>query len=163
MERAASLCGALLNSGHQIYSSMPCFALNAECPDDEDFIDCLSSQETLQNAFNRIQVLAPYFQLTAVNLARFDDRYEGVISLSEILSVNSSISKYRELMRFFQIAFGVTFSVLHKKLTQILQGQEQERDLGLYEGGFSDWIEKRGGVIHGDGRDSKLYERDVPR
>jgi hypothetical protein len=74
------------------------------------------------------------------------DRAYGVSLLAEVNSQDSSLGKYRELIRFLEHAFALSGASLRKKLAQFLTAG----DLGYTREEVRAWLEHRHGAIHGD-------------
>lgn len=140
IEKAAALISTLLNTPRKLRSTLPCFALKAEGELDEKYLKN-ASKNGLQSSFLENLTLRSYFMtINSTTIRLFNDRYDGVLSLAEVLSTNSSISKYKELIRFFEIAFSSTFHSVQNKIVQSLA--QQNLDYSLKE--VKSWYELRG-------------------
>lgn len=157
LEQAASLTSVLLNTSHSLYSSVGCFALKAENTNDNLFIKDLSQiKETMSI---RPLNLDKYLNLNQETIDLLKDRLTGVTSLSEVFSVsNRPISQYKELTRFFEMAFGRQFTVLQNTLFSFFKDSK----LQYTKTEIQEWLKKRNGIAHADGGKGTIYyERDV--
>jgi hypothetical protein len=87
------------------------------------------------------------------------DRLEGVAILAEAHSTTHGLSRFREYIRFFELAFALPMTDLRKKLTKFLEAGA---------GGYSKleidkWVDLRHPSAHADRRRTKTiaFERDV--
>ena len=90
-------------------------------------------------------------------LEAVSDRRDGVALLSEALANNHATGKYREFIRFFERAFGLKISQLHKKLSQFLE----KSDLGYKHDEIKNWISFRNEATHADNNNALVFESDV--
>jgi hypothetical protein len=74
------------------------------------------------------------------------DRLDGVQALATLLSQPHPHGRYREALRFFEIAFARPITALNKKLAQFLVSGR----LGYARQEVARWIEPRHGSVHGD-------------
>ncbi|EGL55525.1 hypothetical protein MAMP_02519 [Methylophaga aminisulfidivorans MP] len=158
IEIAAALISVSLNASKKLRSSFPCFALKAENSQDREFLDGLDDNDTSNLFSEKIFLKSAYLPLNEQTSPIYLDRIDGVISFSEVLSSNTAISQFKELIRFFEIAFGATFISCIKKIFKTIESS----GLGYTQNEIRNWYKLRGGAIHGDRSKSDLvYESEV--
>lgn len=144
LQCAADLLAVLGHSRRSIASAMPAIA----------FCDCSAGQLAVLNGSRGFRASARLipgitFSLALDNaelLASLGDRISGVALLAECLSSNHALARFRALVRYFELAFAMSFSRISKKLAQFLEGSGQ----GHSAGEIRSWVSLRDGAIHGD-------------
>jgi hypothetical protein len=79
-------------------------------------------------------------------LAGLTDRRDGLGLLAEAFAHERSLGRYREFMRFFELAFALPSPALSKKLYQFLSGMP----FGYSHTEVRSWCSLRHGAVHGD-------------
>jgi hypothetical protein len=82
----------------------------------------------------------------AALLQGLGDRLDGLQALATLLSQTHPLGRYREAVRFFEMAFARPITALDKKLAQFLTSGR----LGYTRQEVVRWIEPRHGSVHGD-------------
>lgn len=149
IEHVANLISVLEGCSRYIASPTPCVAL-----------ECTESELAFLNASTGIKPEDVIFESGArMPIPRSDeisnalaDRMHGVALLAEAYSGGGEASKYRDFVRFFELAFGMGSSQLGKKLTQFLSGSP----MGYTRQEIDDWLSLRDPLSHADFRKSKF-------
>lgn len=79
-----------------------------------------------------------------------DDRWPGVSMLAEAFSHSRKAGRYRELVRFFEMAFGKQFTHLRTDLANALMPA-----MGYTRGEIASWQNLRNPYAHADGKKTK--------
>lgn len=145
IEGAAAVAAAYLCVERQISSPIPEIALEPESRQDEAF---LSDAHSLQCRPTARQIVREIISPDSVAVSDLGDRIEGVGFYADALAQTDPLASYRELMRFFELAFALPASALMNKLYQFLSTGP-----GRYtRSEIDDWFNLRHAAIHGDGR-----------
>ncbi|MBN7771538.1 hypothetical protein KUV44_13390 [Marinobacter daepoensis] len=107
----------------------------------------------------RIESVTPYLGPEDMRiLVELADRQSGVAMLAEALSSGAASLRFREFVRIFENAFGMSISRVEKKLCQFLDdGMDYTRSE------IRRWVALRDGISHADMRraDRVVLEADV--
>lgn len=92
-------------------------------------------------------------------LQHMADRFEGTALMAECLSNTTSLGRYRECIRLFELAFKRGAPLLEKPLFSFLAGSS----LGYTRPEIREWIRYRDAASHADKKVAKklAFERDV--
>ena len=120
IEKEASLLSVQTKSVREIFSPIPYFLFVYRTPEELDWLNntsgyMISGEPTVSEYFS-------VHECQDVSPTLLADRASGVTLLSEALCHKNYMGKYRDYMRFFELAFSRKISQLSKKLYQILQG-----------------------------------------
>jgi len=127
-----------------IASPSECVALEAEGQDEMDYLTASNGIKTVRKIDQEPEQRTEWTPEVSEALA---GRFDGVAVLSEALSASDDAGLYRDLARFLELAFGLSFydKRLAKKLTQFLPPafdyQRSEID---------EWVRLRHPSVHAD-------------
>jgi hypothetical protein len=156
IEVAASLVSIMCMCKRSISSPMPWVAF---APDTEEELRRL--QETNGILHDPVTREGASFAISPdpLILDGIADRFDGVTLLAESFAHENELGRYREFMRFFELAFALPVTQVGKKLSQFLTGA----GLGYSRAEVESWLELRHGATHGDGKRAKrlVIEADV--
>jgi len=94
-------------------------------------------------------------------LSGLTDRLEGVQAMATFIGQTEPLARYREAIRFFEIAFALPVSQVEKKLAQFLGSGK----FGYTRNEVGAWLGHRDGSMHGDGLHTRtlVWDADVAR
>ena len=157
IEHVANLYSVAENCSRRLSSPYPMLAFR---PANEVERSYLIDSAGIKPISFTIPKIAYWVDLTDDSvLEAISDRRDGVSLLAEALAQAHPSGRYRELVRFFELAFQLPFTQLRKRLTQFLQGA----NLGYTREEIQNWISKRHPATHADGRKTTeiILESDV--
>lgn len=155
IEETASLIAVSCQTEHRVASATPAVALVPESDDDERYLDGCRG---FAGGFSGRESAGQDIKLTPERVAGLQDRLDGVALLAEVYAHHRALGRYRELMRFFELAFARTSTDLSKKLYQFLSSDP----FGYTHDEVRTWCSLRHGSMHGDLKKSGLVlESDV--
>ena len=156
LETTASTVSVCAQTRHSIMSAIPSIALMAEDARERQFLDGCAGFDTVPRAPARIGGVV---EMTPKILDGLADRLDGVGLLGAIYASSGALARYRELARFFELAFALPMTSLAKKLYQFLDGMP----FGYTQTEVKSWCVLRHGSMHGDHRVTKslVMEADV--
>ena len=143
IEIAADTISLFSGSRGRLSSPMPCVALGLETDVERQFVESSAGILAARTLRSDIAVDIPIDDETLGGIA---DRIDGVRLLAEALSHAHAAGQFRDLIRFFELAFGLPYNKLNKKLMQFLAGSSAEyrRDE------IDQWLAYRDPVSHAD-------------
>lgn len=156
IESTAALIAVTSQCKHSISSVWPCVALVADSEQERSFLEASDGLDvTTQQRISFRQQIPSSSNI----LSRLEDRLDGVSLLAGVFAQDNPLGRYRELIRFFELAFAMPSSQFSKKLTQFLVGAS----LGYSRPEVNAWCELRHGAMHGDSRRTAtlVLEADV--
>ncbi len=143
---AINLISVLESCSKEIYSPVFCVAFGSDNLRESEFLK--NSQGIFAPERKSESGLDWRIEWTPEFVTAISDRFDGIALLSEAFSGGSEGHKYREFVRFFELAFGLAFydQRLAKKLTQFLSS---------WPGGYdrdeiNKWVNLRHPAMHGD-------------
>jgi hypothetical protein len=158
IEHIANVLSISACSEHLISSEMPVIAFRPDTPDEEKLIEPLLNDFGYSGS-SRVELGKLLLGGIRSSIELVKDRTDGVAALAAALNCNTKLSQYRELVRFFEIAFRMPFVQIDKKLCQYLASTKLEYDRKEIQ----KWCGFRHPSIHGDGAISQevIFELDV--
>ncbi len=149
-EYAISMTANLLSvfnaCSKSIYSPYPCVAIEYEGQNEMAYLQSSSgffvTERRDNGAYMPIEFKPEY-------VSQLTDRLDGVTLLSEHYSSSES-GKYRELVRYFELAFKMPFVQIEKKLFQFLR----DAPYGYTRQEIKEWISLRHSSFHADQKKS---------
>ena len=156
IETAANIIATFTRSGRRITTAWPPVAFLAERDYDKSF---LASARGIRYTHRSDATTEAPIKMTPEILNNLRDRLDGIASIADFFSTNHPLGKYREAVRFFEMAFALPASDLEKKLSQFLSSGP----LGYRRREVSAWISYRDGAIHADRKKATelTWESDV--
>lgn len=116
--RAADILAIVTGCGRNIFTSTPGIAFQPETAEDREL---LGQVRGIRREDTRpISTFEPQFPAADL-VPLLADRWVGATLLAEAYSHNRMSGRYRELVRFFESAYGCSFTTLQKKLYQTLR------------------------------------------
>lgn len=158
IEHIANVLSISACSEHLILSEMPVIAFKPDNPEEEKYIDVLIDKFGYSGS-SRMELGKLILGDIGNALNILSDRTNGVAALAAALNCTAKLSQYRELVRFFEIAFRMPFVQVDKKLSQYLAPTKLEYSRSE----IKKWSSFRHPSIHGDGAISQevVFELDV--
>ena len=142
----ANLLSVFNACSKSIYSPYPCVAVEYENENEMAYLQSSSGFFVIERrdngAYMPIEFKPEY-------VSQLTDRLDGVTLLSEHYSSSES-GKYRELVRYFELAFKMAFVQIEKKLFQFLRGSTY----GYTRHEIKEWIGLRHSSFHADQKKS---------
>jgi hypothetical protein len=143
IETTAAVIAVSARCQHSISSAHPSAALVAESDDERKF---LKDSAGLDAAPQSRSGITYEIDMSPEMVAGLTDRREGLGLLAEAFAHERSLARYREFMRFFELALALPSSALSKKLYQFLTGMP----FGYSHAEVRSWCSLRHGSVHGD-------------
>lgn len=141
--RVADLLAICVRASRTIMSPHPPVAFAPENEGEAEFLRGMQFQSLGCRSYSVFHT-----PLTPSDAASYlSDRWEGAALLAEAYSHNRLSGKFRDLVRFFEAAYGLPFMQLHKKLYQTLPPV-----MGYDRGEVKSWQALRHPFSHADGR-----------
>lgn len=144
IEHVANLISALEGCSRSILSPIPCIALEYENEQEREFLQSsagIRSEVSSSEVGLRFSIPRHDAQL----MAALSDRMNGVALLAEAYSGGGESSRYRDFVRFFELAFALPSSKIEKKLARFLPpGMNYARQE------ITAWMEMRNPYSHAD-------------
>ena len=119
IEHSANLISVLQGCSRSIMSPVPCVGLESEGEHEAKFLRSSEGIKT-KPAWSEIGQRFHIPRDNAQAIASLSDRMNGVALLAEAYSGGGESSKYRDFVRFFELAFGLSSSKVSKKLANFL-------------------------------------------
>jgi hypothetical protein len=143
IETTAALIAVSAQCHHSISSPHPSVALIPENAIDRAFLDgCKGFDATFQSRPG----ISYQIKMTPEIVTGLADRREGLNLIAEAFAHDRALGRYRELMRFFELAFALPSRSLSRKLAQFLSS----RPAGYTGKEVKSWCQLRHGSVHGD-------------
>jgi len=146
IEHIANLYSISVSSPHILYSQEPPIAFRPDTEDEHQYIEALRNEfnkktksRTVSGAFSLLDKLS--------SIDFLSDRKNGVAALSAAVNCTTKLSQYRELVRFFEMAFSMPFTKIDKKFSQFLS----PAPLKFNRDELKRWSKFRHPSMHGDG------------
>lgn len=130
-----------------IFSPYPCAAIEHKDNKEKEY---LKSSNGIQVVARRDNGSNQPIDFNPEYVSLLTDRLDGIFVLSEHYSSSES-GKYRELVRFFELAFNLPFVQIEKKLFQFLKNTPY----GYERDEIRRWISHRHPMMHADQRKSQ--------
>lgn len=146
IESLANLFSVFGACARSLLSPTPCLALQFENEQEKDF---LNSSRGIASVYNNHNGTRHSIPLEPVLVSALTDRLDGVALLAETYSANES-GRYRELVRYFELAFALPFTNVEKKLYEFLKPSP----FGYTREEIRDWISQRHPSSHADLRET---------
>ncbi len=143
IETTAATIAVSARCYHSISSACPSVAFVTENDDDRTYLD---GSAGLDAGPKMRPGLSYEIEMSSQMIKELTDREEGIALLAEAFAHDRALGRYRELMRFFELAFALASIDLPKKLSQFLSGLP----FGFTRGEVTSWCSVRHGAIHGD-------------
>jgi len=158
IEHIANILSVSACSEHLIVSEMPIIAFRPDTVQEEQIIDPLLG-ELGYSGSSRLELGKLLLGTVRNSIDLVKDRTNGVAALAAALNCSTKLAQYRELVRFFEIAFRMPFVQIDKKLSQYLAPTKLEFERKEIQ----QWRTFRHPSIHGDGAISQevTFELDV--
>lgn len=158
IEHIANVLSITACSDHLILSEQPIIAFRPDKVEEEKYIEQLLSKYGYAGS-SRWELGKLVLGDIGSLLDVLNDRTNGVAAMSAALNCTTKLSQYRELVRFFEIAFRIPFVQIDKKLSQFLSQAKYE----IERSEIKIWGKFRHPSIHGDGAISQeiVFELDV--
>ena len=158
IEHIANILSISACSEHLILSELPVIAFKPDKPEEEQYIAPLLG-ELGYSGSSRMELGKLLLGNLRNALELFKDRTAGLAALTAALNCNTKLSQFRELVRFFEIAFRMPFVQVDKKLYQYLSLTRLEYSRSE----IKKWRSFRHPSFHGDGAISQevIFELDV--
>ncbi|WP_454063872.1 hypothetical protein [Candidatus Nitrospira salsa] len=143
---AINLISVLESCSKQIFSPVSCVAFGSDEPREREFLE--NSHGIFANESKSDSAVGWTIEFTSEIATAIADRFDGVALLSEALSSDVEGHRYREFVRFLELAFGISFYErrLAKKLTQFLSSGPG----GYNRDEIDEWVNLRHPAMHGD-------------
>lgn len=156
IELAADVVATYVAAPRSISSAVPWIAYVPESAAEREFLQKTSGIDFRMNARQNVR---ESIDLAKVPVDALSDRLTGVGLFADAISQTNPLAAYRELVRFFELAFGLAATGLSKKLTQFLNTGVAAYARGEVEG----WFALRHAAMHGDGKsaDRLVVQADV--
>jgi hypothetical protein len=90
-------------------------------------------------------------------LTALKDRLDGLQSLATFITQSQPLGRFREAMRFFELAFARPYNKVDKKLSQFLASGP----FGYTREEVANWLGKRDLATHGDLMTPNVWDADV--
>jgi len=145
----ADVLGVCARSRRRVGSAFPSVAFSELSGSERTLLD--SSRGFLPMTAAVASAVPTVDLANAQLMASLKDRAAGVYLLAEVHSSDSSLARYRELLRFFEHAFRLDSVSLQARLSIFLSGA----GYGYTANEIADWMTLRGGVVHGDFKRAK--------
>ncbi|MDD5393843.1 MAG: hypothetical protein PHE17_12560 [Thiothrix sp.] len=155
IEKEANLLSVITKSSKELFSPIPYILFAYETPSELEWLNETSGYE-----IHGTPTITEYFSVREcqnIHQDLLNDRLNGVILLSEALCHKNYMGRYRDYMRFFELAFNRKISQLDHKLYQFLQGFNEAN---YTKEEIKEWITHRNPSSHAD-RGSFAIERMV--
>jgi hypothetical protein len=119
IEHVANLISVLEGCSRSILSPIPCIALQHENEQERKFLqESAGIRREVQSSEIGLRFSIP--RSDAQLMASLSDRMMGVALLAEAYSGGGESAKYRDFVRFFELAFALSSSKIEKKLAKFL-------------------------------------------
>lgn len=146
IEHIANLYSISVSSPHIMYSQAPSIAFRPDTEGEHQYIEALRKEFTKE--LKSRSVSGGFFLMDKLSSIDFlSDRKNGVAALSAAVNCTTKLSQYRELVRFFEMAFSMPFTQIDKKLSQFLGPAL----LNFSRDEVKRWSKFRHPSMHGDG------------
>lgn len=122
IESIANMLAVLARTGRNIASATPCIAFSEFTYEDKRTLDRAKAMR--QPYIVRCAANEPLELRTSTLPSSVVDRFSGLALLAEAMSNKHVVGRFRELLRFFELAFARPISQTEKKLAQFLKGAE---------------------------------------
>lgn len=150
IEHISNLISVLEGCSRSVMSPVPCLALEHINKTERELLESgngIQSNAVPTDSGFRMPIARSQKVLDALS-----DRMNGVALLSEAYSGGGESSRYREFVRFFELAFKMPSSNLGKKLTQFLS----QSPMGYTRQEIDAWLNLRDPHSHADFQKSKV-------
>jgi len=156
IETTAATIAVLNQCRHTISSASPPVSLIAESETERQFLE--ESRGFVGSLSGQIGVSGE-IRLTPQIISGLTDRRDGLLLLAHAFAHQGALARYREFMRFFELAFAQPTTTLEKKLWQFLSGNQ----FGYSRAEVRSWLALRHGAVHGDLKNAPglVLEADV--
>ena len=156
IETAGNIISVFARCKRTISSPHPPVAL---IPEDKETRERLDSTEGIRYRPQGLRGLHYEINPDEKLISGLMDRREGLALLAEAFSHSNASGKYREYIRYFELAFALASSQLEKKLSQFLKSG----NLGYDRPEIKDWLSLRDPATHGDKKKSSNFvlEADI--
>ncbi len=159
IETTANLMAVLTRSPRRLASPWPPVALLPESAEEwERLEEARAFRYSTPSSANAVPLTPKLEPKLMVGLT---DRLGGVQAVATFIAQVQPLSRYREAVRFFEMAFARPVSAIEKKLSQFLASGR----FGYTRDEVAEWLSHRHGSVHGDGRPSEdlVWDADVAR
>lgn len=143
IEAAASIISVLTGSARRISSPFPPLAFVAESDAERAHLSAASGIRSRNRACHRPRFSIPVSRQVLDGLV---DRLDGVALVADFLAQDHAMARYREGLRFLELAFGLPAVQLEKKLSQFLSSS----DAGYSRPEVATWLSLRHSAVHAD-------------
>jgi hypothetical protein len=143
IETTAAVIAVSARCQHSLSSASPSVAFVAEDDSEREFLD---ESKGLDVAPQSQSGVTYEIEVSPQMLEGLADRRDGLGLLAEVFAHERTLGRYRELMRFFELAFALPSTALSKKLYQFMSGTP----FGYSRSEVNLWCSLRHGSVHGD-------------
>jgi hypothetical protein len=150
IEHVANIISVLEGCSRFISSPTPCVAFEYENDEERKFLES-SAGIKVDKSSSEFAVRLPIPRDDARLLDALSDRTNGVALLAEAYSGGGESSRYRDFVRFLELAFALPSSQLSKKVFQFLAPA-----MGYTRQEVQNWMDLRDPHSHADFRKSKF-------
>jgi len=159
IEATANLVSMMTRSQRQLASPWPPIALLPESAEERSQLE--SARAFRYSYLSSMNAVPPALKPEPMLMAGLTDRFGGVQSVATFNAQGPPLSRYREAMRFFEMAFARPITAIEKKLAQFLASGK----FGYTRGEVSEWISHRHRATHADSTPSNelVWDADVAR
>ncbi len=158
IQHIANLLGIASCCEHLVVSELPVIAFRPDSTIEEEFVAPLLDEFGYVGS-SRMEMGRLLFKHMGNYIDLSRDRPNGTSALAAALNCSTKLAQYRELVRFFEIAFRMPFVQMDKKLHQFLKVTNLKFDREE----IRKWKSFRHTTIHGDGANNRemSFEIDV--
>jgi len=142
IEAICNLVSTFHGCSRSILSPIPCVALECTTPEERDYLEDSRGILGIHRGDSGVRNKIP---MEAELLTSVSDRLDGVALLAEAYSGSES-GRYREFVRFFELAFRAPFTQLNKRLEKFFE----PTPFGYTRSEINRWIALRHPMSHAD-------------
>lgn len=142
IDLVSRLLSVFYGCSQSLLSPSPCVALIYENDEEDEYLNSSKGILIEQRVENGVR--SP-IEFTSELVNSLTDRIDGVALLSEVYC-NSESGRYKEFVRFFELAFGLQFTQIEKKLFEFLKPMP----FGYTRSEIKEWVSHRHPSTHAD-------------
>jgi hypothetical protein len=155
IEAAANVISVLRRTSRSIASPWPPVAFVPES--DEERKRCAEWKAIRYQPHSVMSAERPSLELEAPMLSGLSDRLDGLESIATLIAQTRPLGRYREAVRFFEMAFALPIQQSVKKLSQFLASGR----FGHSREEVASWFQHRHGAVHGDRKITRQVTTDA--
>jgi hypothetical protein len=157
IEASANLVSMMTRSQRRLASPWPPVALLPETTEERNELE--KARAFRYTAVSSTNAVPPALRPEPKLMAGLTDRLDGVQSVATFNTQVQPLSRYREAVRFFEMAFARPITAIEKKLAQFLASGK----FGYTREEVAEWITHRHGAMHADSKpsDQLVWDADV--